>query len=471
MSIFFVDNREENPFAEKDLMKDYLSKLGVDGAEFTIMLGQILSDETPVTTTPVEGIPELVDYHSEIPAGVSNHQIKFSVRVPRAQPWITNIQQIDFRDGDPRIISNHTPVIINTLPHVVAVRTDTVTKFFGVDACDLETEPVMPVLPRTVYIVDQETKSRYPNRTDLYSPKTDDSIRQPHGTYRRQIDPSISMTDNSALVSAATILETKNGMDHTNSKSLEQRLQLNNDAMVVYCDRLVGNPGSYEFMQGVFQAGSSSKETKGLFIVFEGMDCSGKTTQSKLLAEALQHKFPDREILLTHEPGDSRLGAHLRNILKHEQFELLPATEMLLFMADRLEHLEKVIIPALTAGKIVICDRFSLSTYAYQAIHDSRLKSVFIHLTKELVEVDPDYFLVLDLPFEKVLTRLQQRDDKLDNIETRNEGYLKRTINTIANFFGEPAKTLHPCSKVFHFDATMSIENLHREICDTLKGI
>lgn len=106
--------------------------------------------------------------------------------------------------------------------------------------------------------------------------------------------------------------------------------------------------------------------TNPLFIVFEGGEGSGKTTQSRLLSQALSEKgIPN---LLTREPGDTALGKELRYILLDKDREPISRrAEMLLFAAERAEHVEKVIKPALARGEIVICDRYSASTVAYQA--------------------------------------------------------------------------------------------------------
>lgn len=100
----------------------------------------------------------------------------------------------------------------------------------------------------------------------------------------------------------------------------------------------------------------------GHFIAFEGGDGSGKSTHARLVAERLQKDGHD--VLLTREPGDTPAGKTIREIIIEHTLE--PRAELLLFLADRAEHVEKVIRPALEAGKIVICDRFSGSTFAYQ---------------------------------------------------------------------------------------------------------
>jgi dTMP kinase len=103
-----------------------------------------------------------------------------------------------------------------------------------------------------------------------------------------------------------------------------------------------------------------------MFITFEGPDGSGKSTQAKLLAEWLIAQ--GKSVVLTREPGGSALGKQLRTILLNDKnLTLAPLTELLLFCADRAQHVTEIIKPALAQNKIVICDRYIDSTTAYQS--------------------------------------------------------------------------------------------------------
>jgi dTMP kinase len=110
----------------------------------------------------------------------------------------------------------------------------------------------------------------------------------------------------------------------------------------------------------------SKKIEKGYFITLEGGEGSGKTT----LLTKLSHYFTEKghEILLTYEPGATLLGKAIRDWLLHKKTDITitPHAELLLFLADRAQHLQETIIPALKEGKIVLCDRFNDSTIAYQ---------------------------------------------------------------------------------------------------------
>ena len=102
-----------------------------------------------------------------------------------------------------------------------------------------------------------------------------------------------------------------------------------------------------------------------MFITLEGIDGSGKTTQIKLLYEYLKQK--KGRVVLTREPGGTRVGELVRSLILGEDYaELEPQAELFLLLADRAQHVREVIAPALLAGEIVLCDRFIDSTVAYQ---------------------------------------------------------------------------------------------------------
>lgn len=107
----------------------------------------------------------------------------------------------------------------------------------------------------------------------------------------------------------------------------------------------------------------------GFFISFEGGEGSGKTSAIQYVEQNLsQLKIP---FISTREPGGSKLGKHIRSILlEQEEYFLSSRAELFLFLADRANHIQEVIQPALTDGKVVLCDRFSDSTIAYQSIHN-----------------------------------------------------------------------------------------------------
>lgn len=107
-----------------------------------------------------------------------------------------------------------------------------------------------------------------------------------------------------------------------------------------------------------------STSIPGFFISFEGIDGAGKSTHIAAFADLLKVRYPDREVVMTREPGGTQLGERLRDLLLSEQMNL--ETEALLMFAARREHIAQVIEPALMAGKIVISDRFTDASFAYQ---------------------------------------------------------------------------------------------------------
>ena len=105
---------------------------------------------------------------------------------------------------------------------------------------------------------------------------------------------------------------------------------------------------------------------KSLFISFEGADACGKSTQVQLLAETLRTQ--GRELIITREPGGTKVAEKIRDILLDKELQISARGELLLYLAARAEHVQQVIKPALKAGKIVICDRFLDSTLVYQGL-------------------------------------------------------------------------------------------------------
>lgn len=146
---------------------------------------------------------------------------------------------------------------------------------------------------------------------------------------------------------------------------------------------------------------------RGKFITLEGPDGAGKTTQGKLLAQYLRAK--GYEVVETREPGGTPESEKIRDLLLHCKLSI--KTEILLFAAARAEHVEKVIKPALAEGKVVICDRFSDSSYAYQGGGREMVADVEEIERFTLRGFEPDYTLFFNLTLEESLRRLLGRDD------------------------------------------------------------
>lgn len=146
----------------------------------------------------------------------------------------------------------------------------------------------------------------------------------------------------------------------------------------------------------------------GTFITFEGIDGSGKSTQLRLLGNFL--KANGCEALLTREPGGTQLGLRLRAALLDAAEEVDPLTELLVFAADRAQHVRRMVLPALDAGKLVISDRYADATVAYQGAgrgFSSELISQIVQLATEGLK--PDLTLLFDLTIEESTNRTARR--------------------------------------------------------------
>jgi dTMP kinase len=173
---------------------------------------------------------------------------------------------------------------------------------------------------------------------------------------------------------------------------------------------------------------------KGKFISIEGPDGAGKTTQAKILVSMLQSFGYD--VVFTREPGGSKRSELIRHMLLSGDADgpMHPTTEMLLFHAARADHVHNVIKPALEANKVVVCDRFSDSSYAYQGAARGRATDVEDLERFTLRGFEPDFTLFFDVTLEESLKRLLGRTEEQNafDAETRDfkravyYGYKKR---------------------------------------------
>jgi len=153
-----------------------------------------------------------------------------------------------------------------------------------------------------------------------------------------------------------------------------------------------------------------------MFITFEGIDGSGKSTQAKLLAKTLSTHGHD--VLLTREPGGSDGAEQIRALVLEGNPDRWSAeTEILLFTAARRDHMETLILPALTKGQIVICDRFSDSTRMYQGLTRGDLRSMVDTLTALMIQQEPDLTLLIDMDPDIGHTRAKARATKEERFE------------------------------------------------------
>jgi len=154
---------------------------------------------------------------------------------------------------------------------------------------------------------------------------------------------------------------------------------------------------------------------EGLFVVFEGIDGSGTTTQSERLVSDLRRR--GHEVVYTREPGGTRLGEDIRELILDPKYgDVDPIAELLLYAASRRQHVYELIEPALQSGKPVICDRYAASTVAYQGAGRG-LDSTIITSVNELAKGgrEADLTILLDLSVEEAMGR--RRDRKEDRLE------------------------------------------------------
>jgi dTMP kinase len=187
---------------------------------------------------------------------------------------------------------------------------------------------------------------------------------------------------------------------------------------------------------------------KGKLIVFEGIDGAGLTTQAELLEKYLKEK--KYEVVLTKEPTNNLIGGLIRAALKKEWLTS-NRTLQLLFSADRAHHLEKEIIPALENGKIVISDRYFISTIAYGMIELEKdwLKALN---SKFLL---PDAIFIIDVPVEVSIGRIKASRFRFELFEERKK------LEKIRKNFLELSKEYKNC---FVINGNRSIEEVHKEI-------
>jgi dTMP kinase len=167
--------------------------------------------------------------------------------------------------------------------------------------------------------------------------------------------------------------------------------------------------------------------TTGKFIVIDGIEGAGKSTQIKFIAEYFQAQ--KREVVLTREPGGTPLGEKLRDILLNTEIDILPTSELLLMFAARHQHLHEKIIPNINAGKIIISDRFVDSSYAYQGGGRGLETEIIDSLSFITLEnFKPDLTIFLNLPLEVALERIKQRETT-DRIEKESLEFFTKTYN------------------------------------------
>ena len=194
--------------------------------------------------------------------------------------------------------------------------------------------------------------------------------------------------------------------------------------------------------------------SKGLFITFEGADGCGKTTQLMLLAKYL--KAQGREVVVTREPGARGLGEKIREILLNYDGGVSSRAEAFMFLADRAQHIDVIVNPAIKSGKIVLCDRHTDSSVAYQGYgrmldidEIKRLNSIATNGKK------PDMTLIFDIDVETSMARVGDTKDRMESAGIE-------FFNRVRNGYLEIAK--QEPNRVKVLDASKSIEEIHKNV-------
>jgi dTMP kinase len=201
-----------------------------------------------------------------------------------------------------------------------------------------------------------------------------------------------------------------------------------------------------------------------MFITFEGLDYSGKSTQIKLLADRLRSEGHD--VCVLREPGGTSVGEQIRSLLLDPQsVGMTPVGEFLLFSASRAQLVEHVIKPNLAAGKAVICDRFYDSSTAYQGFGRGlpleAIRTVNMLATDGLV---PDLTFFIDIPLEEVERRIRERNEGKDRIELSGHAFYERVRRGYLDIAEE--------EKRFHIiEGTKSIAEIQTSVWEAVASI
>ncbi len=203
---------------------------------------------------------------------------------------------------------------------------------------------------------------------------------------------------------------------------------------------------------------------RGKFITFEGIDGSGKSTQLRLLADDL--RFRGYNVVTTHQPGGTPLGRRLREAFLETDENVSPMAELLLFGADRAQHVEFLIKPSLAEGKVVISDRYADATVAYQGAGRGFSKTVINQVVKLATGgLKPGLTLFFDLPVETGLQRTGKRDEmgeSRNRLDRESIEFYQRVRDAYHEIMKKDAKRFRV------IDATKSVEEVHTAALEAL---
>lgn len=202
----------------------------------------------------------------------------------------------------------------------------------------------------------------------------------------------------------------------------------------------------------------------GSFITFEGIDGCGKSTQLRLLASSLRMR--GLEVVATREPGGTPLGQRIRSVLLDPQGEVDPLAELLLFAADRAQHVRTILRPAILSGAIVLSDRYADATAAYQgAGRDFTPETINKVIELATEGLKPDLTLVFDLPVTEGLARTHRRTDsenKTDRLDAEDAAFHTRVRNAYLQLAADEP------DRVRIIDATGSVNETHERVIEVI---
>lgn len=208
---------------------------------------------------------------------------------------------------------------------------------------------------------------------------------------------------------------------------------------------------------------------RGKFITFEGLDGCGKTTQLERLAEVLRKDGID--VITTREPGGTPIGEKVRAVLLDSRTQgLAPMTELTLMFASRAQHIEQVILPAVTTGKWVLCDRFTDSSEAYQGAGRQLGVETVLGLHKLICrDFQPDLTVFLHSDSQQVVHRAAQRNQRqaTDSDENRFEMENSAFFDRVAKAYLHIAE--RDAQRVARIDAAGSVAQVHERVLGAVR--
>lgn len=195
--------------------------------------------------------------------------------------------------------------------------------------------------------------------------------------------------------------------------------------------------------------------TRGVFIVFEGIDGSGKSTHIRLLCQNLKTRGYD--VLRTLEPSRGQIGRFIRRYVEHRKSRISPEVEALLFAADRFEHVKRTIEPALVKGRIVVSDRYLHSSLAYQGAEGVSLK--WIKEVNSRFTLEPDLNILLDVSPKTGLGRMRRRRRTVFEVDA-----FQKKVRKLYLQFAEQGELIR-------VESDRPVEEVQKDINDLVNGL